>query len=134
MKIHESDEWKTAFRIRYGYFKYQVMLFGLFNTQATFQKYVNKVLTKKLDIFVIVYLDKIMIYTEGLDQPYVKTVQQVLSQLRKYFLFANLKKCRFYEDEIRFLRYVVFLKKRSMKSEEIEAVKKWLKPKSIQDI
>ena len=36
MRICESDEWKTAFRTRYKHFKYQVMLFGLSNTPATF--------------------------------------------------------------------------------------------------
>ena len=66
MRICEGDEWKTAFRTRYGYFKYQVMLFGLSNTPATFQGYVNKILAEKLDVFVIVYLDDIPIYTEDL--------------------------------------------------------------------
>ena len=38
------------------------MPFGLFNLPATFQRYVNKILVKKLDVFVIVYLDNILIY------------------------------------------------------------------------
>ena len=61
MRIREGNEWKTAFRTRYEHFKYQVMPFGLSNTPATFQGYVNKILAKKLDIFVIVYLDDILI-------------------------------------------------------------------------
>ena len=40
------------------------MFFGLSNTLASFQGYINKILAKKLDIFVIVYLDNIFIYTE----------------------------------------------------------------------
>ena len=36
MRIREGDEWKMAFRTRYGHFKYQVMLFGLSNAPATF--------------------------------------------------------------------------------------------------
>ena len=36
MKIKESDEWKTAFRMRYRHFEYQVMLFGLLNAPASF--------------------------------------------------------------------------------------------------
>ena len=36
MRIHESDEWKTAFRTRYGHFKYQVIPFGFSNAPATF--------------------------------------------------------------------------------------------------
>ena len=50
------------------------MPFGLFNTLITFQEYVNKILDKKLDIFVIVYLDNILIYTKNLDQPHIETI------------------------------------------------------------
>ena len=40
------------------------MPFGLFNAPASFKKYINKILAKKFNIFVIVYLDDILIYTE----------------------------------------------------------------------
>ena len=65
MKIREDDEWKTVFRIRYGHFEYQVMFFGLTITPTIFQGYVNKILAEKLDIFVIVYLDNILVYTKN---------------------------------------------------------------------
>ena len=63
MRIRKSDKWKTAFRTRYGHFEYQVILFGLSNAPATLQGYTNKILAKKLNIFIIVYLDDILIYT-----------------------------------------------------------------------
>ena len=74
MRIKEGDEWKTAFRTRYGHFKYQVMPFGLSNAPASFQGYINKILAEKLDIFVIVYLDDILIYTEDQSQGHVEVV------------------------------------------------------------
>ena len=110
------------------------MLFGLSNAPATFQGYVNKILAEKLDIFVIIYLDDILIYTEDPGQPHVEAVRWVLDQLRKYSLFANLKKCRFHQDEVRFLGYVVSSKGISMEAERIEVVKEWPEPKSVQDI
>ena len=64
MRIKEDDKWKTSFRTRYGHFKYQVMFFGLSNAPTSFQNYINKMLAKKLDVFVIVYLDDILIYTK----------------------------------------------------------------------
>ena len=35
------------------------MPFDLSNAPVTFQRYINKILSKKLDIFVIIYLDDI---------------------------------------------------------------------------
>ena len=110
------------------------MPFGIFNAPAIFQGYVNKILAEKLDVFVIVYLDDILINNENPGQPHVEVVYWVLDHLRKYFLFANLKKCCFYPDEIRFLEYVVLSKDINMEAERIEVVKEWLELKSVQDI
>lgn len=66
MRIKEGDKWKTVFWTWYGHFKYQVMLFGLCNAPASFQGYINKILAEKFDIFVIVYLDDILIYIKDL--------------------------------------------------------------------
>ena len=134
MRIRKGDKWKTAFWTQYGHFKYQVMLFGLSNAPATFQGYVNKILTKKLDIFVIVYLDDILIYIENPRQPHVEAVRWVLDQLRKHSFFANLKKCRFHQDEVCFLGYVISLKKISMEAKRIKVIKDWPEYKSVCNI
>ena len=107
------------------------MLFGLFNALATFQGYINKILAENLDIFVIVYLDDILIYTKDPGQPHVEAICWVLDHLQKYLLFANLKKCRFYQDEIYFLEYIMSSKGISMKAKKIEVVKEWPEPKSV---
>ena len=54
----------TVFKTWYGHFEYQVMPIGLSNAPASFQGYINKIFTKKLDLFVIFYLNDILIYTE----------------------------------------------------------------------
>ena len=110
------------------------MSFGLSNAPASFQGYINKILAKKLDIFVIVYLDDIFIYTEDQGQGYVEALQLVLDHLRKYRLYANLKKCWFHQDEVLFLGYIVSAQGIRMEDEQIETVKNWLEPKSVRDI
>ena len=64
MRIRKEDEWKTTFRTRYSHFEYQVMPFRLTNAPASFQGYINKIFVEKFDIFVIVDLDDILIYTD----------------------------------------------------------------------
>ena len=50
------------------------MPFSLSNAPASFQGYINKILAKKLNIFITVYLDDILIYTENQDQSYIEVV------------------------------------------------------------
>ena len=82
-----------AFKTQYSHFEYQVMFFSLSNVLATFQGYVNKILAKKLDIFVIIYLNNILIYIKDPEKLLLEAVCWVLDQLQIYSFFANLKKC-----------------------------------------
>ena len=75
LRIREGDKWKTAFQMQYSYFEYQVMSFGLSNASASFQGYVNKILPEKLDVFIIVYLNNILIYTKNAGQGHVEAVR-----------------------------------------------------------
>ena len=110
------------------------MLFGFFNAPASFQRYINKILAGKPDIFVILYLDDILIYTENPGQTHVEPVRWVLKQLRKNGFFANFKKCRFHKDEVRLLGFVVSAHGIRMEEERIKAVNTWPEPKSVRDI
>ena len=123
MRIREGNKCKTAFKTLYGHFEYQVLAFGLSNALASFWGYINKILAKKLNIFVIIYLDDILIYTEDESQSLVEVVRCVLDHLRKNSLFANLKKCQFHQDKVRFLGYVVSAQELRMENERIKAVK-----------
>jgi hypothetical protein len=63
LRIKAGDEWKTAFRTRYGHYKFLVIPIGLTNAPATFQAYINKALQGLVDNFCIVYLDNILIFS-----------------------------------------------------------------------
>ena len=78
MRIRKGDEWKTAFRTQYSHFKYQVMPFVLTNAPESFQGYINKIFVEKFDIFVIVYLDDILIYTDDDGDGHVSAVWWML--------------------------------------------------------
>jgi len=67
IRMRKGDEHKTAFRTRYGQYKYKVMPFGLVNSPAKFQTMINKILREFLDHGVVVYLDDILIYSESIE-------------------------------------------------------------------
>jgi len=63
VRIREEDEWKTAFKTPRGHYEYLVMPFGLTNAPAVFQALMNDVLRDMLDVFVVLYLDDILVFS-----------------------------------------------------------------------
>jgi len=51
-------------RTRYGSYDFLVMLFGLCKAPSTFTTLMNSIFHKKLDEFVIIYIDDILMYSK----------------------------------------------------------------------
>lgn len=135
IRIRPGDEWKTAFRTRYGHFEYLVMPFGLCNAPATFQAYVNRTLSALLDTCVAVYLDDILIYTHEDDiAVHWRRVREVLALLRDASLFVNLKKCEFAVQELGFVGFIVSTAGVSMDPSRIATIVEWPVPGCVRDI
>ena len=77
VRMKQGDEWKTAFRTRYGHFEYTIMPFSLANAPVTFQAYINKALAGLVDIFCMVYLDDILIYSNS-EEDHWEHIRRVL--------------------------------------------------------
>jgi hypothetical protein len=82
------------------------MFFELINVSASFQIYINMTLRKFINIFVIVYLNDILIFFKN-QVDHVKHVRLILEKLRLYRLFYALHKCKFDMREIDYLRYMI---------------------------
>ncbi len=98
------------------------MPFELINAPATCQEMINDALRQYLNIFVITYLDDIMIYSITLKK-HVQHVSQVLKCLNQRNLRLKPKKCEFHREKVDFLRFVVERHEIRMNSEKIKAVK-----------
>ena len=97
-RIRTGNEWKTAFRTRYGLFEYTVMPFGLTNAPATFQRWINRILSQELDICCIAYLDDVLIYSDTLEQN-EKDVLRIMKRLKEAGIKLTPTKCKFHKEE-----------------------------------
>jgi hypothetical protein len=121
VRIRAGDEWKTAFRTRYGHFEYLVMPFGLANAPATFQNMVHDIFKDLLDQGVVAYIDDILIYARTLEE-HRRLVAEVLRRLREWNLAAAIDKCQFHVREVEFLGYIVSADGVAMAEDKIQAV------------
>jgi hypothetical protein len=121
IRIKKDDKWKTAFRIRYNHFEYLVIPFGLTNTPTTFQSYIHRALHRLLDIFCIIYLNDILIFSKT-RQEHTEYIQQVLQRLGETKLYTNPKKCLFYQLQIEFLGFILLVDRISIDLRRIDTI------------
>ena len=57
------------------------MAFRLSNAPASFQGYINIILTEKLNVFVIMYLENILIFIEETGKLHVEAICWIFDQL-----------------------------------------------------
>jgi hypothetical protein len=99
IKIRPQDILKTAFSTRYELYEYLVMSFGLTNALAYFMFLMNIVFMPKLDKFVVVFIDDILVYSENL--------RIILTILRYHKLYAKFSKCEFWLKKFPFLGHIL---------------------------
>jgi hypothetical protein len=71
IRIKKSEEWKIAWKFRLGHYEQFIMSFSLINVPASFQALINDIFREYLDIFVVAYLDDILIYLIN-EKDYIK--------------------------------------------------------------
>ncbi|MBW0567500.1 hypothetical protein O181_107215 [Austropuccinia psidii MF-1] len=130
LRIKEGDEHLTAFGTKYGSYEYLVMPFGLTNAPASFQNLVDDIFAYFLDVFVVVYLDDIMVFSSS-EEEHVKHVPSVLQILRDNKLFAKASKCVFHASSVEYLGYVVSSEGLKMDASKVQQILNWPQPRNI---
>ena len=133
VRIKAGDEWKTAFRTRYGHFEYAVMPFGLTNAPAVFQHMMNDIFREYLDHFVVIYLDDLLIFSKNQEEHDIH-VRKVLTKLREVGLYAKLEKCEFDKNSVEFLGYVVTPHGIKMDQTKVDTLLSWKTPNSVRGV
>ena len=131
--IKEGDEWKTAFRTRYGLFEYRVIPFGLANAPTMFQNMMNEIFRDMIDLGVVIYLDDILIYSAN-EQEHVALVKRVLEHLQEQQLANAPDKCEWHRSRVNYLGYIISPEGMEMDQEKIRTVVEWEAPDSVKGV
>ncbi|MBW0547187.1 hypothetical protein O181_086902 [Austropuccinia psidii MF-1] len=128
--IKEGDEHLTEFGTKYGSYEYLVIPLRLPNALASFQNSVNDIFSDLLDVYVIVYLDDIMVFSKY-EGEHVTHVFTVLARLRANDLFAKASKCLFHVSSVEYLGYVISSEGLKMDQEKVQQILNLPPPRNI---
>jgi hypothetical protein len=133
IRIRAEDIPKMTFTTRYGLFKYLVMSFGLTNALAHFMYLMNSVFMPELGMFVMVFIDDILVYSKSKEE-HEEHLQIVLQWLREHHLYSKFSKCEFWIKEVLFLCHVVSLEGITVDPTKVKEVLDWKSPTSVSEV
>ena len=133
IRVKDSDIEKTAFNTKYGKFEYLVLPMGLCNAPATFQTLMNKIFADVMDIFIVVYMDDLLVFSRTKEEHF-KHLRFVLRRLKEHQLYVSPKKCSFFQEEVDFLGLVVGKRGIRVGDDRIRVIRDWKKPTTITEL
>ncbi|CAN4119868.1 unnamed protein product [Withania somnifera] len=109
------------------------MSFGLTNAPAAFMDLMHRVLKPYLDLFVIVFIDDILLYSRS-KSDHERHLALILRTPREHKLYAKFSKCEFWLESVAFLGHVVSKVGISVDPAKVRAVRDWPRPTTVTEV
>jgi hypothetical protein len=122
--MNPADVEKKAFRTHHDHFEFLVMPFGLTNAPATFQALMNDILEDFIRVFILVFFDDILIFSNSWST-HLQNVPAVLCRLREHRLAVKRSKCSFRATTVAYLGHVISVDDVAMDVDKVEVVHAW---------
>jgi hypothetical protein len=123
----------NAFGCSQGFFEYNVMSMGQCNSQATFQRLMDRVLHGLIETISFVYVDDIIIYCKTTEE-HIQHVNTVVNRLREYNLKIKMKKCEIAQTENKYLSHVISNGTKSPNQAKVEALYRFQQPTNVKQV
>ena len=98
-----------------------MMFFDLINILVIFQLYINRVLVDLIDIYYIIYLDNILIYSTN-PADHQRHIREVLERFKNFKLYLKLSKCEFSVDRVEFFNFIIITRDIDMEGSRVEVI------------
>ena len=125
--VAPEDRDKTAFSCGWATFRFKRMPFGLHNAPATFQRLMQRVLHKVLNVCALVYLDDIIVFSKNFED-HLAHLNTVLKLLGKHGLKVSPAKCHLAKAELKFLGHQVSGKGIEVDTDKVKAIREMPPP------
>jgi hypothetical protein len=134
VRIREGDEWKAAFKTKFGLFEPTVMFFGLCNLLATFQRMMDGIFAEEITQgWLVVYMDDILIASDDKEDLRRKT-RIILEKLKESDLFIKPKKCEFEVTKTDYLGFIIEEGQISMDLTKVQGIADWSAPRTVKQL
>ena len=132
--MKEGEEWKVAFITELGVFEPTTMFFGLCNSLATFQNFMDDIFKDECIHFaIIIYIDDILVFAKD-RETHQATTHHIMQILHKNHLYLKIKKCTFDAPEVEFLGLIVGNEQIHMDPKKVAAITEWPVPKTVKEV
>ena len=134
IRIKEGDQWKAAFKTPTGLYEPMVMFFGLCNSPATFQNFMNDTFQDLINKNkILVYMDDILIHAKDM-RTLIKTTRQVLKIASKNMLHFKPSKCVFHTQSVEYLGHIITPGNIQPDPVKLKGIKDWPTPTTIKQV
>lgn len=134
VRIKEGDEWKAAFKTKFGLYEPTVMFFRLCNSPATFQAMMDHLFKDPISRgVVIVYMDDILIFAQTKEE-LKRITKEVLKILQENDLFLKPEKAEFCQTSIEYLGMIIEEGKIAMDKKKLSGILNWPEPKTVKQV
>ena len=134
VRIKDGHQWKAAFVTHKGLFKPTVMFFGLTNSPATFQQFINDSFCDMIaERWLVSYMDDLLLYSSN-TATHTEQTKRVLQCMVELDLHLKLEKCTFAISKVEYLGMIVKPGQLAMDPIKLNSIAQWPTPSKVKDI
>ena len=134
VRIKDGHQWKAAFITHKGLFEPTVMFFGLCNSPATFQRFMNDSFQDMItEGWLVIYMDDLLIASPD-PETHAEQTHCILQRMTELDLHLKLKKCQFNVSEVEYLGMIVKPSQLTMDPVKLNGIAAWPTPAKVKDV
>ena len=134
VRIKDGHQWTAAFIMHKGLFEPTVMFFGLTNSPATFQRFMNDSFRDMIaEGWLVIYMDDLLIFSPD-EVTHRERTRRVLQRMMELDLHLKLEKCRFTITEVEYLGMIIKPGQLTMDPVKLDGIASWPTPEKVKDV